>query len=335
MKKRNRQDVAKSLQQLGGLVQNRTIELELHSDREDSLKKLKALASEPRLKILEFLSYPHKFSNLTEISEALNMNLATVTMHINLLEEAGLIVCEHLPGERGMQRLCGCFTNWINIHTTPKLEKDIGQLLELSMPVGAYFDFEVTPTCGLFSEESQIGSYDNPDSFYEVKRIHAQLLWFFSGYVEYRFPNHLDKNTILESLSLSMELCSEAPGTHPDWPSDISVWINDIDIGHWTSPADFGGVRGLLTPTWQSTHTTQFGLLKTWQVTMTDSQVDGEKVSDTTLEDLKLQQNAYISVKIGVKEDAKNVGGINIFGEKFGNHPQDIVLRIRHHRETS
>jgi predicted transcriptional regulator len=33
-------------------------------------------------------------------------------------------------------------------------------------------------------------------------------------------------------------------------------------------------------------------------------------------------------VRVGVKENAANVGGINIFGREFGNYPQDILLRI-------
>jgi predicted transcriptional regulator len=30
-----------------------------------------------------------------------------------------------------------------------------------------------------------------------------------------------------------------------------------------------------------------------------------------------------------VKDDAKHIGGINIFGRQFGNYPQDIVMRLR------
>jgi predicted transcriptional regulator len=36
-------------------------------------------------------------------------------------------------------------------------------------------------------------------------------------------------------------------------------------------------------------------------------------------------------VRIGVKADARYVGGLNIFGRHFGNYPQDIVLRLRYH----
>lgn len=43
--------------------------------------------------------------------------------------------------------------------------------------------------------------------------------------------------------------------------------------------------------------------------------------------DLDLPQTNHIKVRLGVKEDARNRGGPNLFGRKFGNYPQDIVMR--------
>jgi predicted transcriptional regulator len=34
-------------------------------------------------------------------------------------------------------------------------------------------------------------------------------------------------------------------------------------------------------------------------------------------------------LKIGIDQEAKHPGGINIFGRGFGNYDQDIVMRIR------
>jgi predicted transcriptional regulator len=314
---------------LGAQVSERTIQLDIRSDRSDALLKFKALASEPRIRILEYLA--NHLCNLTEIAEALGMNLATVTMHVNVLEEAGLIVCEHRPGERGTQRVCSCQFDRFNVHMVRLREADVGTLLEFPIRLGSYSDFQVTPTCGLVSETGLIGLLDDPASFYEPERINAQLLWFHSGYVEYRCPNRLPSSALIESLNLSLELCSEAPMYHLDWPSDITVWINGVELGSWTSPSDFGGIRGKLTPAWQRESDTQYGLLKVWQVTDNESRVDGLKISDVRLEQLKLLEHPYISVRIGVKRDARHAGGVNLFGSKFGNYPQDIVLRIRYH----
>jgi predicted transcriptional regulator len=37
---------------------------------------------------------------------------------------------------------------------------------------------------------------------------------------------------------------------------------------------------------------------------------------------------ASICLKIQVKEDAEHVGGINLFGEKYGDYPQGIVMNL-------
>jgi predicted transcriptional regulator len=105
-----------------------------------------------------------------------------------------------------------------------------------------------------------------------------------------------------------------------------------VEVGTWTSPADFGGERGALTPEWWDTQNSQYGLLKVWKVTNDGSLVDGMRVSKVTLNNLTLKPGEPIAVRIGIKEDASNIGGINLFGSKFGNYPQDIVLRQHYKR---
>lgn len=210
----------------------------------------------------------------------------------------------------------------------PVKDKLREQAVELTMPVGAFVDCQVTPTCGLLSETGIIGLLDDPASFYEPNRMEAQLLWFYQGYVEYRFPNRVPAGAFPDSLRLSMEVCSEAPLYNLDWPSDITVWINGVEVGTWTSPADFGGEPGRLTPDWWTPRNTQYGLLKFWHVNEEKSEVDGMLVSGVTIRDLKLAEAPFIAVRIGIKPDAEHIGGINLFGSRFGNYPQDLVLRI-------
>src|ERR671925_1479835 len=64
----------------------------------------KALGSETRLEILRFLS-AHTCSVL-EIAEALNLPPSTATLHINVLEKAGLIETNLRPASRGLQKVC-------------------------------------------------------------------------------------------------------------------------------------------------------------------------------------------------------------------------------------
>jgi len=169
---------------------------------------------------------------------------------------------------------------------------------------------------------------DDPASFYEPARMDAQLLWFHQGYVEYRLPNRLPGGAHPESLRLSMEICSEAPLFNLDWPSDITVWINGVEIGTWTSPGDFGGEPGRLTPEWWTPRNTQYGLLKVWHVNERETEVDGMRLSSVTLRDLNLSDEPFIAVRIGIKADAEHIGGLNLFGSRFGNYPQDLLLRV-------
>src|SRR5215208_1971099 len=297
--------------------------LELLAD-DQNLQKLeavtKALGSETRLEILRFLS-AHTCSVL-EIAEALELPPSTANLHINVLEKAGLIETNLRPATRGLQKVCARVYDRIVIQLPADPERE-ETVVEVSMPIGAFSDIQVTSTCGLLGELGIIGQLDDPSAFYEPERIHAQLLWFRRGYVEYRFPNRLPLNVILDDIEVSFEVCSEAPLHHADWPSDITVWIGNVEIGTWTSPADFGGERGALTPAWWGTQNSQHGLLKMWKVTNNGSYVDGMQMSKVTLNYLTLKPGEPISVRIGIKEEAANVGGMNLFGSKFGNYPQD------------
>lgn len=284
----------------------------------------KALGSETRLKILKFLSV--HTSTVMEIAEALGLPPSTATLHINILENAGLIKTDLRPATRGLQRVCARVYDRIVIQLPAYLET-AETPIEVSMPIGAYTQVQAIPTCGLVGELGIIGHLDDPSAFYEPQRIYAQLIWFRRGFLEYHFPYRLPPGSILNEIEISFEVCSEAPLHHPDWPSDITLWIGGIEIGTWTSPADFGGERGMLTPAWWDTQNSQYGLLKVWKVTSTGSYVDGVQVSAIKVKDLPIKPGEPISVRIGIKENATNVGGMNLFGSKFGNYPQDIVMR--------
>jgi predicted transcriptional regulator len=199
----------------------------------------------------------------------------------------------------------------------------------VAMPLGLYTSCEVSAPCGLCSAEGIIGFLDVPDTFLDPARMGAGLIWFTRGYVEYQFPNNTKlMSGQLESMEFSMELSSETPGTAANWPSDISVSVNKIDIGTWTSPGDFGDQRGVYTPDWWKLKGSQYGKLKSWRVTESGTFVDGVKISPVSLKDLGLDDHRSIRLRIGIKEGAKHPGGINIFGRGFGNYDQDIVLRM-------
>jgi predicted transcriptional regulator len=187
----------------------------------------------------------------------------------------------------------------------------------------------VNPPCGLCSSEKIIGFLDTPEAFLEPDRMKAGLLWLGSGSVEYKFPNNAKYEAReIKKLEISLELSSETPGTNKNWLSDITMWINNVELGSWTSPGDFGDRRGTFTPSWWKLEGSQYGLLKHWIVTAEGSFVDGVNISDVTLTDIAVLDHHSIKVQIGVKEDAPHLGGMNIFGRGFGNYDQGIILRL-------
>ena len=109
----------------------------------------------------------------------------------------------------------------------------------------------------------------------------------------------------IEELSCSLEICSEAPYFRDVWPSDITFHFNNIEVATYKSPGDFGGRQGKLTPSWWPINSTQFGLLKTISINSEGSFLDFVKVSDVTINDIKLNKQPYLSIKIEIKDDAK------------------------------
>lgn len=304
---------------------------ELHLSIEDEktlFTVAKALASEGRIDILKLLN--HGSFNINEIAEKLNTPVSTTAMNVKILEEAGLIRTELQPGIRGSMKLCSRKIDVIHMSLAKPQNISLDNTFYINMPIGNFVDCKIVAPCGMASEKSYIDVEDNPRAFYNTERVKAQIIWFSKGYIEYRFSNSILQYGDPLSVELSLELCSEAPNYRNNWPSDITIWINGIEVGTWTSPGDLGGRRGRLNPPWWPDTSTQYGILKTWKVNSKGSYIDEVYVSDVTIDDLELKKYDYISVRIGIKEDATHVGGITIFGEKFGDHEQNILMRINY-----
>lgn len=291
----------------------------------ESVEMFKALASETRTSILTLLA--DNPLNINALGQVLGISQPSITKHIQVLEQAGLITSEYMPGAQGMQKMCSLrYDRYIVAFESTQESGDRTE--EVEMPIGLYTLANPAPTCGLAGSDKVIGFYDDPQAFYHPERGSAQLLWMAEGFVEYVFPNTLPTTVDVHRLELAMEVCSEAPDFNNDYPSDITVWINGVDIGMWTSPGDLGGKRGRLNPSWWNDHNTQHGLLKVWSVDHEGSYVDGAMVSGITLKDINLAPKQSLDVRIGVKADAEHQGGFNLFGRGFGNYEQDLLLRL-------
>jgi predicted transcriptional regulator len=288
---------------------------------------LRGLASELRLRILEHLARGPR--NVNQLAQDLALPQSTVATNVAVLEECGLVRSEIAKAKKGSQKICSMAFEEIVVRFAGARTQDTSDLIEVEMPIGLFTSFEASAPCGLCSTESIIGYLDVPASFLDPGRMKAALLWFEKGWVEYKFPNNgLYKEKPVQKLELSAELSSETPGTNRNWLSDITVWINGVEIGSWTSPGDFGDRRGKLTPEWWKLEGSQYGLLKNGSVTPDGSFVDGVRISDVRIKDLALPDHHSIRVRIGVKAEAEHVGGMNVFGRGFGNYDQAIVLRL-------
>ena len=297
-------------------------------DPEERPEVLKALASEVRVAILKLLHIEGAM-NVNDIAGKLEQPQSTVSSNMQVLVEAGLVRTETQKARKGNQKICHSLFDEVLVMFKEDIRPLRAKAIEVAMPLGLYTSCEVSAPCGLCSADGIIGLLDVPDTFLDPDRMKAGLIWFTRGYVEYQFPNNakLAGNEI-ESLEFSLELSSEVPGTSADWPSDITVGINGIDVGTWTSPGDFGDKRGVYTPDWWKLKGSQYGKLKTFRVNATGTYVDGVKISPVSLKDLDLGTHRSLRMRIGVREDARHPGGINIFGRGFGNYDQDIVLRL-------
>ncbi|WP_219835171.1 transcriptional regulator [Paenibacillus sp. R14(2021)] len=280
-----------------------------------------ALASEVRLRILELLSETPM--NVKELAGALGLSSAIVTMHTKKLEKGGLIDTKLVRRGGGTHKICSIAVSHVEL-TIPHTSEPAREFHEVSVPIGHYTDFDVHPTCGLATTERVIGQFDDPRYFIEPERMHAQILWFGKGYVEYRIPNYMLAGQTLEEIEISFEIGSEAPGVSADWPSDIHVYLNEKLLGVWTSPGDSGEGRGKLTPAWWTVN--QYGWLKVIRVTSGGTFIDGQRLSDVTLQDVLLQRKDWL-LRLAVPDDAEHVGGLTLYGEGFGNYNQSILFR--------
>ncbi len=287
-----------------------------------------ALSSKSRRSILRLVS--EEKCSVSEIAQKLNMPLSNAAFHVKHLQDADLIHVQERPAAHGVTKIVSSKLDGVSIKCIQWPDISPTSINEFEIPVGSYTDCKVVPSCGIATAESVLGIDDTPGMFYSIDRRDAEIVWFADGYLEYRVPNYyLDNEEALE-LSFSMEICSEAPNHRQEYPSDITFWINGQELCTWTSPGDFGGRRGRLNPEWWPEISTQYGMLKTIQINERGVYMDGTRMSELKIKELHLEEGDYFTLRIGIKPDAENVGGINLFGEKFGDYGQAIDVRIEH-----
>ncbi len=289
---------------------------------QENLHFFEALASAMRIEVIRLLSEGDM--NIKELAQATGISSPIMLRHVRKLEEAGIIKTRMVSRNGAVSKMCTLLVTEYKLQL-PFRKMNLHECHETHIPVGHYTGVEVFPTCGLVSEKEIIGQLDDPRYFLEPERVHAEAIWFTAGYVEYSISNYLAPNQRAEEIEISFEISSEAPGFNDDWPSDICFSLNGIPLCEWTSPGDFGERRGILTPAWWTGN--QYGLLKILRISQRGTFLDGERVSGVTLEDVLGSTMRHWVLRFAVKPNPSDAGGLTLFGSKFGNYRQGILVR--------
>ncbi len=302
----------------------------------DGIAIYKALASETRIQMLSLLA--NKPATASELAKQLNISKAIISRHLKELADVKLIHLSHnYKSDDERKKVYALKVDRININFPKRIYYPYKKKVH-EIKLGFFSDFDIQPTCGLASATEIIGEFDDPKSFVSDERVKASLLWFSRGYVEYRIPNLLNKEggEYPELLELSLELSSEFPISNNVWPSDITFSINGVEIGTWTCPGNFSDVRGKYTPNWWDSGYSQYGLPVHIRSNHDNTGIDGHLLSHVNIDDLNLDSSPFITLRIGVKDDAFNVGGVTIFGNGFGNTEQNILVTLYYseHKNT-
>lgn len=291
----------------------------------DGLNLFKALGSDVRLEIVRLLV--KQPMNMNELASNLHITNGALTTHIKKLEECGVVAVSSDSSGHGNQKICQVVPDkiLITVKGAPKPEVNT---CSVDLKVGQYCNCQVFPTCGLANANRIIGVVDDSRYFSHPDHFDAEILWFTRGFVEYQVPSFAPPSSHITQVAVSAELSSEAPGVNSQWPSDISFFINGVFVGTWTSPGDFGDVRGIFTPDWWFPNWNQYGLLKVLTVNEQGAFMDGIKISDVRIHDLNLDKKDCFNLRFAVDSQANHVGGLTLFGKFFGNYAQDLQVSL-------
>ena len=292
---------------------------------DEGLELFKALGSDIRVEIIKILLNENAM-NMNELASRLNITNGALTSHIKKLEECGVVTVSSEASGHGNQKVCSVHLDKILIELQDKPESE--NIYTTDIKVGLFSDYNVFPTCGLATSNRLIGEVDDTRYFAHPDRYEADILWFTKGYVEYAIANFVPANQRIDEICISMELSSEAPGVNNVWPSDIYFYLNGTLLGTWTSPGDFGDVKGIFTPDWWFPNWNQYGLLKMLVINHKGTFIDGLQISDVTIDEFKITSKSPLKFKLEVPENAEHVGGLTIFGRGFGNYNQDINIKM-------
>lgn len=287
----------------------------------------KALSLPLRLQIVRQLQ--ERPLSIPEIAKMNFISISAAVYHVEMLYNSGVVDVIYQTSAHGDVRTCYRLMNrldidlWINTPTAAE------KTVEYSMGVGQFVECEGCKDCSFVSNGKLF--HTSWDNVFMRERFDAQLFFATEGFVTYAFPSNFATLHKCIELNISLELCSEIFYYNNYWKSDVTFWINGVELLTYTCPGDFGGRPGILNPPWWDRNVTQYGELKVITVTESGVFLDGQPISKTPkLSDLQLNASNRILFRLGNKPTAQYIGGFNLFGKEFGDYPQDIVLTAKY-----
>ena len=297
------------------------------NDLDDIQKKCEALASPIRVNIMHQLI--NQDLSIYELAKLNHVSVSSIIFHLKILEDAKLIIITTSSGtkEKKIVNRYGQIQSLsIELSLTENIKQDLEKATQ-TVPVGAYVDADMGDESGIVFNGKIVPIHNNAP--YRHDRFEAVSLFLNSGYVEYSFNNDQFRNKEVSNLTITLEICSEAPYYNNEFKSDITFYINGIEILTYTSIGDYGGRKGRYTQQFTSNNFSEFGKLEVITVNAKGVYI-GEKLVNEhiTLDDLKINKGNCVKFKVESKKDAKNQGGFNIFCRGSGDYNQDIEMQV-------
>ena len=128
-----------------------------------------ALASPVRLGILKLLV--QKSMSISELAQALNVSISSISMHVSILKDAGMISVISKPGKHGSFKVCGVFVETVQFDLFSATQDQVTKSLSWDVPIGSYSNADVCPPCGMLGEDGYFEQEDEPYVFYHPLHI--------------------------------------------------------------------------------------------------------------------------------------------------------------------
>ena len=303
----------------------------IEEDDIDSMLNISvALANKLRLKILNRLSYGPV--SIPDLAKIFYTSLSTMVYHTETLKKAHLINIQLIPTKTGSVRMCYPLIQKVELAFTRKYNlNSLSNEIVYTCGVGDYIEASKGIDINYVVDQDKM-FIDRPNAIFLNDRHDAKLLWTRNGTITYAFPNEFIFKQKTDEIEVSMEICSEALNYNNKYRSDITFWINDVELFTWECPGDFGDRPGMLSPAWWQNNkiVTQYGRLVTFFIRKDGVYFDDTNVNPSVkISNLHLKSGNKLTLKIGNKADTKHPGGFNIFGKDFGDYPIDITLIAR------